>query len=533
MSALVVVIVVATIAMFSDFSGTPEANTHAMSPGPVADVHASFTREIGCAACHQEHNLQGIEWLGAAFESHDQDGQCLGCHEFSGADRPAHNDPSLAGKVEEPRCAACHTEHKGTEYKIAEVTDKVCANCHEPTVTQFVSDHPAFPPAFPYQIPNNVNFDHAKHLTTYFEADSKWVKQDNRDPEFAKAAKAACTTCHVIETASREVSPRPFEQTCSKCHQHQLVERPMVLYTPDEVTPLLGLILGIPEDADEDEALAKVTELMENLSESGTDGLAEIIAEQTDETRPKYLLEGLDTTLLKSAAAAWANEEEFEAPEQSDIDTGGWRAGEDDDGNQSLRYLPRRHSDAVMVNWVAYLRALRASKDEGTAALATAALDYVLDDTAGAGACGKCHRAGLQQGKSELSINDIHSPDWRFTGPSDRPHTTYSHGPHISLLGPDVSCKNCHTLSPGADYAAYFADPSDTSAYISNFRPIDKPLCERCHSDEKVTIACQTCHKYHRPSGFRREFKVLSPDHGQARNDAAIPPPAVVARSNT
>jgi predicted CXXCH cytochrome family protein len=554
LNVLAVVVVIAALAAFADFDSLSSANANtagqidisatmavntastALDPGPVANVHASFTAEQGCSACHQEHDLKGFDWLAAAFSSHDQTGQCLTCHEFAGAERAAHNRLGPAGaRVAEPRCASCHTEHKGGKFPIATVSDNLCANCHEPSVSAFNKDHPVFPPDFPYQIPNNVNFDHAKHLGTYFVADSKWVKQDNRDSGFAARAKAACTTCHVVESATREVTPRPFEQTCAQCHNHQLVQRPLTVYRPGELTSVFSFALGLPADYDEDEGLEHAREFMGQIAQGGVDTLADALANRSNAVPAGSLLEGLDNTLLKAAAAAWSEEDgEFEAPEGSEADPGGWLAGEDDDGEQSLRYLPRRHSDPVLVAWVRYLRSSTQSKDPAVAQSASAALSSVLDDSTGPGACGKCHRAGLLNKNSaatELPTSTGSASAWRFTGPTERPHTEYSHGPHISILGPNVSCQTCHTLDEGTDYAAYFKNPADSSLYISNFQPIEKATCEQCHSEGRVTVACQSCHRYHRAASFKRDFKIITPHRGGSASVGH--PPIVAAPKNT
>jgi len=534
---LVVLATLAAIAAFGDFGATSSARAGALDPGPITNVHATFTADRGCAACHGKHRLRGIRWLAAAFGSHDQTGQCLTCHEFEGRDRAAHNHPEMAttrsGRpIPEPECATCHAEHKGAEFPISRVTNAVCTNCHEPKVTTFTGDHPTFPPAFPYQIPNNVNFNHAKHLDTYFAPDSKWVKQNNRDAEFARQARAACTTCHAIATASREVTPRPFEETCAKCHDHQLRERPLVLAYAAEPTPLMTFLLDLQPDEDEEAAAERLRQFFGDLAENGVAALAKRLTEhgadrpgeRSGHAAPAALLEGLSDRLAKAAGTAWAEEDgELQDSETTEVDAGGWRAGEDDEGEQTLRYQPRRHEDPVVMAWVRLLRAARdGNDDEDASARAGEALDYLLDESSGVGACGKCHRAGVAgagkaaagNGGAASTSSKPGGPDrapdlgagWRLTGPSKRPYTTYSHRPHINLLGPELACRSCHTLNPEAKYGKYF-ETLDPANYVSNFHPIKKALCQRCHTEGRVTVACQTCHRYHREPGFRQEFE--------------------------
>ena len=517
MSLLAAVLVIALLGAFSSSNTTtPGTSALALDAGPLANVHASFTEEIGCVACHAEHERNGFDWVRAAFSSHDQSGQCLKCHSFDGDDRAAHNTlyPDRP-EVQGPTCAACHSEHRGGNYNIANVADVVCANCHSTDITHFNHEHPAFANAFPYENPSNVNFDHAKHLETYFDPNSKWVKQPTRDAEFAKAARDSCVVCHAIDTAKREVTPKPFEATCSKCHAHQIAERPLMLFIPDELTPLLKLAMALESEEDEEVIEERTQHFLSMLQDEGVDGLAEMLNERRETDKPRMMLEGMNTSLVKEAASGWLSEDEaFEGPEWAEIDTGGWRAGEDEEGNESLRYVARRHDDPVVRSWVSYIQELSADND----ATANEALAYLLDDTLGAGACGKCHRAGLLRATSG-TLSDS-SKQWRLGGPAQRPHTRYLHGPHLSLLGPGSSCVTCHTINRDADYAAFFEDPTDTSAYQSNFHPIAKAVCEKCHAPERVSNACLTCHQYHRKPGFRSGFEALGKEQRQASSQA-------------
>lgn len=499
--------IIAMVGAFSGFISGSTGSANAIDPGPLSAVHASFTGSAGCSACHLAHDAEGYKWLTASFQSHDQTGQCLNCHEFDGHNRTAHNSMYPHQKsLPQPECASCHTEHKGGNHDISQVRQSTCTNCHETPVDSFNDSHPVFAENFPYQNPGRVNFDHAKHIGTYFAPDSKWLRL--RDGDFAQKARTSCTACHAVDTAMREVTPRPFEETCARCHADQIKTRPLVLFVPEEANPISSFVLGLNEADDEEVITARLSQLLQEVEDGGVDALASIVITGRKGVPPAELIEGMNSSLLREAAKAWQTEDaEFEAPEASDIDPGGWHAGEDDEGNQSLRYLARRHKDPVLIAWITLVRAAHLTEDPALKATARDALEFLLSEDEGAGACGKCHRAGLAQFPDQLPT----SQEWQLTGTSERPHTTFSHAPHLSLLGPDRSCRTCHLMDTTVDYAAYFEEPNRVENYISNFHPIRKEVCEQCHSPNQVSVTCQTCHKYHRKPGFKKEFQALRP----------------------
>ena len=104
--------IIAMVGAFSGFISGSTGSANAIDPGPLSAVHASFTGSAGCSACHLAHDAEGYKWLTASFQSHDQTGQCLNCHEFDGHNRTAHNSMYPHQKsLPQPECASCHTEH--------------------------------------------------------------------------------------------------------------------------------------------------------------------------------------------------------------------------------------------------------------------------------------------------------------------------------------------------------------------------------------------------------------------------------------
>ncbi len=93
------------------------------SPGPLSAAHASRTLPAAStlanrasASCDACHTLTGR-----------MPQQCSACHTtptFQAAIAQRHMNVGLS-------CRACHTEHRGAEFKPASVTNAVCTNCHQ------------------------------------------------------------------------------------------------------------------------------------------------------------------------------------------------------------------------------------------------------------------------------------------------------------------------------------------------------------------------------------------------------------------
>ena len=184
---------------------------------------------------------------------------------------------------------------------------------------------------------------------------------------------------------------------------------------------------------------------------------------------------------------------------ESSLLPGSWRAGIDDEGLNSIRYHPSGHADPVIVAWVdTAFRVARDDGDEDRKALGQLALQTLMDADLGPGACGKCHRTAVLTSAASAQTTE---PAWGYRSVVKRPHTAYSHRPHVTLLGPDVACPECHVLDEQVDYSAYF-EASGSTTFESNFSPIAKDTCEQCHRRGGVRVDCQLCHLYHRDSSF-------------------------------
>ena len=481
------------------------AGPAALDPGNLTSVHAGFTREEGCAACHTSHAKDAGSWLLAAFRSNDPSTGCVSCHDFSGPVMKAHNQefPKRPG-LPSLSCASCHTEHKGAGFKIAVVPDFACGNCHQKSFDNFVGNHPPFPSSYPYTRPGTIYFDHAKHIKDYF-TDPKRTKGPDRDAKFAAAAKTKCTMCHSIENATREVKPKLYAEICAGCHNGQITKRELVLFEPEKLTAAASMLLGLEKDGDEAQTKQRLSKLWASMARSGADALAELVPPPADAAKKQpadALYAGLGGQVAREAGTAWAGGR-IVAASGAKPDTPGWATGENSEGNQSLFYRATGHADPVLKAWIETLRAALQDKDGTKRALAKEAMNDFLDSQTGPGACGKCHSAALRSVSA-----DPRGAAWGYAGADARPLTRYGHTKHLGLVDPDAGCTTCHQLNATSKYPKYFtAKASAPASYESNFSGIRKETCVECHREGQVNSACQVCHTYHSPHRFNLGFR--------------------------
>lgn len=475
----------------------------AIDAGNLTSVHAGFTRDQGCAACHTSHAKDAGSWLLAAFRKNDPSERCVDCHDFAGPVKLAHNAahpkrPEL-GAVS---CIGCHSEHRGAAAKIDRVPDFACANCHQKSFDNFVSGHPPFPAGYPYTQPGTIYFDHAKHIKDYF-SDPKRTKGPGRDAKFAAEAKTKCTVCHAVENATREVKPKSYAQICAGCHDAQIAGRELVLFEPERITPAASILLGLAKDGDEEEAKKALSKLWGAMARSGSDALAGLVPppDPARKAPADALYAGMNDQVAREAGAAWSARRDLAAVGKPG--NPGWATGENSEGNPALFYRAAGHADPVLKAWIETLRAGLAQKDATKRAIAKEAMNDFLDSQTGPGACGKCHSAALRSAAPGRA-----GADWGYAGAAARPMTRYQHAPHLGLVDPDAGCTTCHVLDKDTKYAKYFTAKASVPAhYESSFSGIPKETCVECHKEGQVNSACQVCHAYHLPHRFNLGFR--------------------------
>jgi predicted CXXCH cytochrome family protein len=492
-----VLLLIALITIFSN-RDSGSTMTAMINPGELSSSHSGFPVSDRCENCHAAHDKDTADWLMSVFEHQDLSAQCVQCHKLPGPDKAAHNrvfDNAKDDIVVE--CKSCHQEHKGSEFNISRVSDQICSNCHEQQFSQ-LSDHVKFSATFPHQEPQGIYFDHATHLGEYF-VEETWLEKKDRDADFAKQASAACSTCHQIENAARNVPIRDYETICASCHEHQISDRLLTLLTPDEAYPaLLGLLTASGEEPEDSEEAALA--LIETLSSDGIDAMTDIIEEAgTEIALQRALFSGLNSSELTNAAKAWAEEESIEIAAEEIV---GWKAGENNDGSEAIIYKPSGHADPTLMLWIeTYLARLATDESE----LNEEVVSELLDMSEGPGGCGKCH--GTVIGDSMQSGKAL---QWGKSEPTVREHTSgFSHLPHIDLLGATAGCDACHQPNNEAEYSAFFEDKGkDPELFQSRFFGISLDTCTNCHNENRVSANCQLCHSYHRDVSFQHEYQI-------------------------
>jgi predicted CXXCH cytochrome family protein len=500
-----VLVIVILVALFSNRDGVTGSD-FMINPGKLSSAHSGFPVTDRCENCHQSHQLPASAWLLSAFKQQDMTQQCVQCHAFDGEATAPHNGQFETREITTVACSSCHSEHKGAGYDISKVANRTCGNCHEKSFTQF-AEHTEFPANYPHQQPQNIFFDHARHLSEYFVED-KWVNKPGRDAKLAENARSSCSFCHQIENAQRDIPIRKYDIICAGCHEQQIRDRAMTILTSDEVAPAFMQLLISNKDADNDEEpdIDDFTkQLIDDLAGKGMKAVYERLeGSVATEMTQRHLFLGLDSSLIKHTAEQWLDEESLD----TDDDTrSGWQAGENDDGADAVFYRPEGHADDVMRSWIdLYLRGDITDGDD--------VLDGLLDVEDGPGACGKCHGSMIGRSQRHEKL-----PLWSKTQTQARIYTPgFSHRPHIDLLGKSEGCDACHKLSDDADYPAYFKQGgSDIKLFQSSFEGVKKETCTKCHNQERIPDDCQLCHVYHAGAGFKfeyqqREMKVINHD---------------------
>ncbi|MDD9929184.1 MAG: multiheme c-type cytochrome, partial [Rhodospirillaceae bacterium] len=229
-------LIIALVSAFA-FSGDGTTALSSVNPGPLSGGHQNFTAEEGCATCHQQHSGDAGMWLQASWSPGTLSKSCESCHTFSGPATSPHNETfQTAGGKRTTECTMCHTEHKGADAQITQLSDSQCNACHEKQFNNFSDGHPSFSEDYPSRRRTAIVFDHTNHFSKHFQ-----------DARFeTRAPKDRCISCHNVDQAARHVPVRSFEESCARCHENQIAGREFVLFTlPEfEVNPFDAAVVG-------------------------------------------------------------------------------------------------------------------------------------------------------------------------------------------------------------------------------------------------------------------------------------------------
>lgn len=494
-----------------------------VSPGPLSTKHSGFFDDTkGCEGCHDNHKGTLTNWIGSLFNSADPTKKCLSCHQFAGGlkrqEMAAHNFPatrkiSLEKQNSDLSCTACHSEHKGTDHDISQVSNQICASCHQKEKNfKHFKDHTDFSTTFPHQDEQGIFFNHGAHGKHFPAAKEK----PHTDKQFIKAllqksGKVNCKVCHDIDQAGRYVPIRSYEKTCAACHAEQIEKNTLVLMTNDEEKGISPIFLNIWKDEFNKILVNQATspakaleEILKIINEKGQKGLEEQVAlndhDNIDEAMPRHLFSGLSPSLLQKIAKAWASKEaEYKPYLGEDLQRFGWVTDENKDGLPVLIYRIENHADLVVTAWIEfYLKKLRHNPSNKMIETLLTEEGGLLHKQ-GPGACGKCHGSLVGAAKEGKEIY------WGETPAQARPYTEkFNHSPHINFVDKGKQCSECHVKKTNGDFKKHFESYGKTP-YVASFVPIKKEKCQECHAKDKLAANCQMCHQYHNDVSFKTD----------------------------
>ena len=143
--------------------------------------------------------------------------QCINCHvddkqiEFH---ESSHQNTGMEKRTTEERyCVDCHKEHRGRNVRLADISDRLCRDCHD--IRNVERDHPPFDPGKMEPVDMKqigLNFSHKTH-----RINEKYVDKVNR--QFEKE----CLLCHNLDPDQGYLDFKPidFDTGCKDCHPQQ------------------------------------------------------------------------------------------------------------------------------------------------------------------------------------------------------------------------------------------------------------------------------------------------------------------------
>lgn len=225
---------------------SPKGRSH-INTGTLSRVHQPWNEE-GCEECHTSQvPIRSDAWRGAHPEFVAMNNQaCSKCHPVGGHKEALTRKELLASEA----CSICHREHLGLNHDLSDVADHQCSRCHanianvveraagsEPNISNFSTQHPAFPFEMKSSDPGTIKFSHVQHLrpgqpktpgdATAMKRERLPTKDRDRyqvDP-LSQLVTLNCSDCHEPDSAEANGDPdfkvfRPvnFESHCSACH---------------------------------------------------------------------------------------------------------------------------------------------------------------------------------------------------------------------------------------------------------------------------------------------------------------------------
>lgn len=519
-----------------------------LHPGQLSSAHSG---NIACGACHKTYQFGPLKSLHLLLTNNlksKMSQACLSCHHLGDHPFTAHNQAiTKIDQLQEENkkseqstnlirdlshlvlgndlpkrkleCFVCHKEHDGNQPMLLKMNEQLCQSCHVHTFDDF-ENHPEFI-QYPHKRRTNIIFDHVSHIKKHFV-----------DEKYKQYAPSKCADCHQLNALGNKMMVKPYETTCASCHDKEIIGQAragekgiLFIAVPGlDVQTLKEKNIKVgswPSDAEGDLSPFTITLLAENpdfisvyrqIKNLDLEDLSDATEEQLHAVA-KFVT--IFNTFLKDLSAHGTAEiyqhinsissAKIDLPEvmpEDNVDAllkiknnsvekptsaedwqshGGWYRE-----RTNIYYLPRKHADLFLTSWITIAGQLKPE----VKTLQNLNLFWQLADPKSPGVCAKCH--GIVR-----TDDGNYKMQWTMQQhqPFKQKFTKFSHKDHLSTMG-KTACKSCHELNKSANYLDAFKH-HDPKKFESNFKPMKKSSCAKCHTTENNTASCLTCHDYH------------------------------------
>ena len=503
--------------------------SHFISTGVISSNHANF--ETDCAACHKPGNSVA-------------DALCSSCHEKTNElvvyDFASHylyrsNDAQRTSSdtlqkhhSRELPCRSCHVEHRGREAIITDVPDTKCLNCH--AYGSFNKNHPEFEfSRVKSPDDSTLRMTHLRHTVFVLQQMKgmeqveplfKTLKAETMD--FVYFYEAACLYCHNPEPNGKNFKNIDFDKHCSQCHlKADAVVQGLPRFDPGNSNtagaetirqmqqrggPGLSwtfatnpnLVSDHDGEVSKNLVIHKDPWIMENLKQIRkklfpADGLFDLLSSsgKISQQRVDSLYSEVIGTLQ-----VYANELQNRSELKGEINK-----------INALLNTARRRLDTPSPNRTAapfefpFSLSNRALSESQQAGFLQLAFDLTRADGP---ECQKCHVV------ENASIRRVQADQNVLT------RAEFNHRAHIL----DKRCTECHTGIPVDEKRLQFSVErySEFEQTLPKTFKADRPVtqniptirnCQSCHSEDKVSNRCVTCHQFHPNKAHRSNLRLF------------------------
>jgi len=467
------------IAFVFVFNTTVQRGT-LISNGPLSSNHALFGED--CSTCHTPF---GDVTDDKCEVCHEKYGDEVGIHTFASHYLYRSGDfTRLVPSPDEVACLTCHTEHVGREVPITNVADVQCLTCHD--FGSFNTHHPEFEPSDEELADEaNLKFTHAYH-----------VKEVKKQEELA-VLEHACFYCHNPDPDGKTFEALDFDRHCDACHLTTSKRTPFLAKAEDAAPGAPGVLTletirarqapGTrwanymnPTEFRRNGPLVRKQPLyhedpwiLENLKRLRgvlypSSGLADLLKASPD-------VDPQDVPLLYEEALATLRDyaDALRAQPQREVQQ------ELDEINRMMRLVTERLRDPY------------SPLDETRFAISAAQLNAALTPEQV-----EDYRRLIDQLTQPCQVCHLVKNATLVRPQTDQKVLTraeFNHGAHIIHR----RCLDCHTKIPIKRLAATEVDSASVldHAGILNIPAI--ALCQTCHTDDKASNTCITCHLFH------------------------------------